>query len=244
MAVDGATNGSGDSRTVGVPTHEVALTRALAISISRLFPPGPGRTTFIVFEPEVGHGRPDAIAIQISVSGLSAVQREGLRLPHLTASRAALAPDDTQTFGVTAPYGRQLRARVRTDGWTERRAASVANLVVDSLAIEAKMQDWRRAMRQVAAFRPYAHRAALLVPQRLVSRVDEGTLGVYQTGLLSENQGSVSWLRPAPKLNIEPAASIWLVELLVRGLEQGTAYSASALASSSIAAKKLSIRPR
>lgn len=243
MAVDGASGGNTTARRVGVPTHELVLTRALAASIGRLFPPGSGRTTFVILEPEIGRGRPDAIAVQISTSGLLAVQREGLRLPHLTASRAASASGDAASFGVTGPYGRHLQAKIRTAGWTERRAASVANLVVDSLAVEAKVKDWRRAMRQVASFRRYAHRAALLLPDNVASRVDEETLNVYETGLLSEHDGRVSWARAAPRLPIDPAASTWLVELLVRGLDQGTAYSASALTNDVVAAKKLSTRP-
>ncbi|GAB3077628.1 hypothetical protein GCM10027080_24660 [Pedococcus soli] len=231
----------GRGRRVGEPTHELALTRALGSSIGELFRPGPGRTTYIIFEPEVGRGRPDAIAVQISAFALGALRREGLRLPHLTASRAALASDETDGFGVTGAYGRQLRTRIRTAGWTERRATSVSNLIVDSLAVEAKMKDWRRALRQVAAFRPYAHRAALLVPQSLTARVDPVGLDVYQAGLLREDHGQVAWERSAPRREIDPAASAWLVELLVRGLDNGTAYSASELARPSRAPKKFSI---
>ena len=234
---DEETVGPPTSRRVGQPTHERALTDALASSIARLFPSGPGRSTYIIFEPELGRGRPDAIAVHVSSAALAAVMRQGLRLPHLTASRAALAVDHTDGLGVTGTYGRALRSRIRTAGWTESRASAVSGLVVDSLAIEAKMKDWRRALRQVAAFRAYAHRAALLVPESVADRVEPVGLDVYQAGLLVELAGQAEWRREAPRQDLDPAASAWLVELLMRGLESGTAYRASSSAKLSRAAR-------
>lgn len=177
------------------------------------------------------------MALQVSTSALLAIQRRDLRLPHLTASRAVFASAESDGLGVTAPYGRKLRAQAYEAGWTVRRATATAAVVADSLAIEAKMSDWRRGLRQVSAFRPYAHRAALLVPHGVASRVTKENLDVYRSGLLEEDATSVSWAWPAPRRDIDPAASIWLLELLMRGLENGTAYSASALAKADNAAE-------
>jgi hypothetical protein len=145
--------------------------------------------------------------------------------------------EHTDGIGVTATYGRQLQSRIRTAGWTESQASAVSALIVDSIAIEAKMKDWRRALRQIAAFRAYAHRAALLVPKAVGARVQVIGLDVYQSGLLVESGGRVDWERPASRREVDPATRAWLVELLLRGLEGGTAYRVSASAKPSIAPK-------
>lgn len=229
---------------VGTPTHEVALVEAFRQHVADLFPPGLGRSTFVVFEPELGRGRPDAIAIAISTLGLNAFRKSGLRLPSLTASQALINAATHSELGTSKRYSQQLHRTALATGWTVEYGLHVASLVADSLAIEAKVRDWRQAIRQVAAFRRYVNRAALITPREVALRIDTCTLARYKSGLIEESNGRASWAAPSPKSGIAPESALWLVELLLRGFDLGTAYKSSRDAKRSTAAEKLLIRPK
>lgn len=234
--------GRGTGSRVGEPRQELALTNALALSLPRLFRPRPGRTSFVLFEPEIGRGRPDAVVVQMSSAALQSFRRRHLRVPHLTAARSLVVSASHGELGISQSYLRQLRTAEFSADWSDTAILHASGLIRDSLAIEAKVKDWRRGLRQVAAFRPYAHRSALLLPDPVAQRLDSSGLAVYTSGLMSERGGQVEWLHPAPRRELDAGVSLWLLELIIRGLEDGSTHNASELAKAARAALKLSTR--
>lgn len=208
---------------VGVPIHEVALHNALDRQFSRLFAPGGGRSAFVLSEPELGFGRPDAILMSVSPSSLDAFRRRGLRLPSLSAAKS-LAGAGTN---LTEKHARTLARDLARNGWTEQALRDAGGLIADSLAVEAKLAEWRRAIRQAAGYRIGAGRSAVLLPARIRSLVDERNLNSHGVGLMVEDRGRIQWSVAAPRAEISVSHRAWLLELLIRGLESGTAHRAT-----------------
>ena len=148
---------------VGVPIHEVALQEAIGRQFSRLFAPGAGRSVFFITEPELGFGRPDAVLLTLSVSSLNAFLRRGLRLPSLNAAKS-LAGGGTN---LTDKHARSLARQLERSGWSERALKDAGGVITDSLAVEAKLAEWRRATRQAAGYRVGAGRSVVLLPARV-----------------------------------------------------------------------------
>lgn len=221
------------SSRVGEPLHERVLTDAVVKTAGQLMPPGPGRSVYVLSEPELGNGRPDIIMLAASSLAVKAFAQRGLRLPHSTAARV-LDPDaDFERLGVGPSYGRRLRAQLLATGWSTSLAAQAGNIVHASLGIEAKMKDWRRALRQVSRFRSSVGQSALLVPAAVAEKVNQTSLEFYRSGLLSMNDEGVAWSVPPIDQAIDGSRRLWLLELLLRGLEDGSAHKFSAVANSS-----------
>lgn len=218
-------------RTVGLPIHEARLTDAFVNAADKLMSPGPGRSLHLMLEPRVGRGRPDILILTVSPSGLLTYLRRSSRFATFTEAQAISGNID-DPIGISTSYAKNLRAKVHTKGWKQSQLLQARNLVHDSLAVEAKMSDWRRAVRQVARFRPMAHRTALLVPEEVADRVDRHTLSVYQSGLITASDHRLSWLADAPKRPLGDAQKLWLLELLHRQLEANQTPSALRISSS------------
>ena len=87
----------------------------------------------------------------------------------------------------------------------------------DSLIVEAKVSNWRRAVSQLARIRDSAHRSALALPADCVGRVGRPFLKKNQLGLLAvDTRGGVTWRRGSPRRELSLAADLWLVELAIR----------------------------
>jgi hypothetical protein len=213
---------------VGQPTHELALISALERDVWRLYRPGPGRISFVVFEPEVGAGRPDAIVITVSRAALERFRATGLRVPTPSATRA-LTDTDEMAMGLSPQYVRSLRRQLQSAGWSSREFDRAANIVHDSLAIEAKMSDWQRALRQVAKFQITVHKSAILMPALAATRIPLPILDSYGIGVIAESQNRSDWFVSPHTHELAPFARLWLLELLIRALESGTAYRPSDL---------------
>lgn len=226
---------------VGEPIHETALTLLAQRRADRILPPGPGRSLYVLLEPELGRGRPDIILMAVSSAALSAFTRASLRLPTLTAARALDLTVADSDLGVTDKYARQLRRELSLNGWNLSDAAR-RTLVGDSIALEAKIRDWSRAIRQAAVYADWCHRSALLMPSKAAKRVPSSALDFYGLGLLDAKNSRVSWEAPAPKRHLRPAVQFWLIELLIRGLENGTAYRFSSSAKPLSASRNTSTR--
>ena len=96
--------------------------------------------------------------------------------------------------------------------------------MADSLAIEAKLKDWRRALRQVSTFAGLVNRTAILMPEVVSMRIPSDFLDFYGTGVIAESKDRVYLHHSPPPRPLNLSAQAWLLELLIRGLEQGTAY--------------------
>lgn len=103
------------------------------------------------------------------------------------------------------------------------RVARLADLVADTVAVEARMGDWRRAAQQVSRFRLHFHRSAILMPRRNLPAEAEHTLNFYGCGLVFRDGARFS-IEQEPATRTPPvAARPWTLELLLRGLESGNA---------------------
>lgn len=208
---------------VGIPKHETVLHDALKQQFGMLFPPGSGRSTFIIPEPDLGFGRPDALLVTIAPRGLEAFRNQNLRLSSLNAAKSIIGFPGN----LSGSYSRALVKDLERAGWTDKALIAAGQLIHDSLAVEAKLNDWRRAIRQASAYRVGAGRASILVPVRVSKLVNPRNLDIHQIGLLADNGQEIAWRLDAPRANISISHRAWLLELLLRGIEDGSAQRAT-----------------
>lgn len=201
-----------------MPIAERLLTDSLAAQVHRLYPPGPGRSIFLVPEADTKRGRPDLLVVHASSAGVNAHIARGLRVPSPAAAYAITSTaEDESGASVSTTHTRRLRQEMRHRGWTRDTAARAANLVHFSIAIEAKIRDWRRGFRQVSHWGLVAHRSALLMPARQLQLVPLEVLRTYDVELLSQApQGHIEIARPGRHVNPAEATRLWILELLVR----------------------------
>lgn len=198
------------TRTVGQAVHEIALTDALTRSSTRLLPPGPGRSVVVIPEVAIGRGRPDILVVVVSMTSLNAYLGSGLRVETLTQARALIAGSALST-----PRGvKTLKKEGRE--WTDNEVRRYSTSVFDSLAIEAKVKDWKQAIRQASRFRHLAHRAAIMLPGSAVSSRVEPYLRTYDLGFIGFNRSRPAWCVSASKSELSPANALWLLELAAR----------------------------
>ncbi len=216
-------------RRVGVPTHERLLTEAFLGQVSTVVRSGPGRSLYVLEEADLGAGRPDIIVLTISSTALNSFRESQLRLTSPVAARALDVNLSADELGVTRSYAMELRRNLQRQGWSRVDTARLSRAVHDSLAIEAKVRDWRSAVRQVAKFRRLFHRSAVLMPERALPIESSKSLEFYGCGVIFQRRNTdFSWER-FPRPGSPPTwTRIWLLELLVRGLEDGSAYKLSA----------------
>lgn len=156
----------------------------------------------------------------LSSSALNAFRTSGLRLPSLNAARGLIGAGSN----VTDKHARALARDLERAGWTQRAMTQAAGMVADSVAVEAKLSEWRRAIRQAAGYRVGAGRAAILVPVRVGALVEARNLESHGIGLLTEDSARIRWSVAAPYSETSISHRVWLLELLLRGLESNTAH--------------------
>lgn len=223
-------------RRVGMPIHERSLTAAFSSEARSLAPPGPGRSLYLVEEPAIGgSGRPDILLLTMAPSAMALHQKLGMRLPALNAARLLDRTVDPDRLGLSTSYVKAIRRDLERQGWTLDYADHLAELVADTLAVEAKMSDWRRAVRQVARFRHLFHRSAVLMPERDFPEEASRSMAFYGCGLLVNGDSAIRWQR-SPELQRPTVASrLWSIELALRGFEGGSTHRLSARRNNSIA---------
>lgn len=210
-------------RRVGQPIHEVRLTASLDASIGRLVKPGPGRSLFVIAEAEAPIGRPDVAAVVVAQGVVTSYMRAGVRLPNVTAAKLIVTSDSVDRTN----HGDRVFKELKRSGWTHAHARKLSGAVQGTLAVEAKVRDWRAGLRQVTRFRRDFSYSALLLPSRPANAQFEEALAVYGCGLLVEDRGRIRWDRQAQRINPPSWANLWMLELVARGLENGTAYRAT-----------------
>lgn len=234
--------GTSTSRpAVGVPIHEAVLVDYLKRAITELFPPGSGRSTYVLLEPELGSGRPDLIVLTVSTQSVAKFRKSGLRLSSLTAARSldsSLSPKD---LGVTERYAASLRKKIPSQ-LRVNELRSFSSSIHEAIAIEAKMSDWRRATLQAARFQGLVDRAILVMPEKKAQNIPPLTLERYGLGVLIESGQNIAWKTKGKRHDTSQSNRLWLLELLIRGLENGTAYNASACRNSRIDSLKAPMR--
>lgn len=198
-------------------------------SVDDVLRPGPGRSVFIIEEAALGSGRPDIILMTISTRALAAFRGTGLRIPSPLAAKILDPGFRDEDLGVERSYARALRRDLETCGWSEALAGRIAVTLHDSLGVEAKIKDWRQAVRQVSKFRRLFHRSAVLMPRRILPEQSTLAMDFYGCGLLFQDASKVEWHRASSLNEPQVWAKLWLLELLMRGLGDGTAHRATDL---------------
>lgn len=223
---------------VGVPIHEQQLVDAFLLRAPDFMRPGPGRSVYVVEEPELGGaGRPDLVFVTMAATTLRRYRQSGLRLSSQASARLLDSQVVTNGRGLSQSYAQSLRRELAVQGWTLAEAEHLASMVTDTFAVEAKIRDWRRAVHQVARFRRMFDRSAILMPQRELPHETWRSLDFYRCGLLFRDGSDFSWVRE-PAAETPPMWSrLWLFELVLRGLDSGQAYKLSDFRKSSRASR-------
>ena len=215
-------------RRVGVPVQERVLTDAFVRRLDGVVKPGPGRSVYVLEEAELGAGRPDIITLTIAPASLEWFRRTGLRIGSPAAARALDLRLSEDQLGVSRSHALSIRKELQAQGWFDLDLRRVDEIVHESLAVEAKVRDWRSGVRQVSKFRRYFHRSAVLMPKRVMPEESERAMGFYGCGLLFQDGKNFKWERDAIAATPPAWAGAWLLELLLRGLESGSAYKLTA----------------
>ncbi len=206
-------------RRVGIPIHEKAITDTITISANLLLKPGSGRRLFVSEEVEIGVGRPDVVLIAASPAALRARIERNLRFHNLTEARVFVDSLGLHESGYSSSHRKAVQRRLEARGLFERDAiVLLMRSTVDSLIIEAKVQDWRCGINQLSRTRSLAHRSAIAMPVELIHRVPDNAVSANRLGIISvdSSEGSALWLRAAPAHPISLGSELWLLEIAVR----------------------------
>ena len=211
---------------LGLPIHEAELVERIKSGGRLLMPPGRGRTLIILDEVPFSNGRTDLLMVVASWQALFRLATSAPRFRteiecHVAADSLldeVFRPSATAArLRVSEPYVRRIAARV-ADANTERTIRRDARIVADSCVIEAKMDDWRRALAQASRYRGRAHRIAVALPEQSASNGNRAYFRRRGVGLVSLDAKPISWsLRPR-KRGLHIGASLWLAELVRRRL--------------------------
>lgn len=219
---------------VGHPIEEAKLTRSFDSSVGRLVRPGAGRSAYIVSEAEAPIGRPDVLVVVASPSVVDKYIADGVRVPNVSASKLLF---DFGSLNGRTEHMTRVESSLRGDGWSRSRARRLALAVHDSLAIEAKVSDWRGGLRQVSRFRRSFQRSALLLPAGISIDPLHEPLLAYGCGLLLSDAGRVEWRFEGATVEPPLWARLWALELVARSIESGSGYRVVSRAKRSIASR-------
>ena len=196
-------------RRVGQPTHETALTESLIRHAPRVLSPGSGRSLVVIPEATIGRGRPDALIIVVSKASVTSYISSGLSIRTLTHAHALAS-----TFAESSD---QVYKKMNS-AWTAATFQRFSIAVVDSLAVEAKIKDWKQAVRQASRFKHLTNRAAIMLPGTSIMIRAEPYLKAYDLGYIDFKKDTPVWGLTANKSQLKPANALWLLELAAREL--------------------------
>lgn len=212
---------------VGHPTHERLITMAVLRQALEIYPVTRGHALLALHEPDLQQGRPDIVLVCVRLAQLEVYLEARLRLPTTTAARVLAQADEGDATGVELKYARRISRDLASAGWDRAHTQKALSVITWTVGIEAKMSDWRRAMRQIAAWRGTVDRAALAMPAATVGRVDPKQLEFYRSGLLVSGPSGVVEARPSESVPVSAANRLWMLESLVRGIEADRCYRLS-----------------
>jgi len=236
---------SGRSREdVGAPRAEAELTCAVVDQIGDLYRPGLGRSLFVVPEAALGQGRPDLVVLCASPSAMRAIARSSLRLPSFVAARAMDPNVPVDRHSVTPKHVALLRRSLESQGWSASWLDRWSRSLYWSTTIEVKVRDWSRGVAQASRYGRFAHTTDLVIRERGLTATAESVIRKRGVGLVVETENGL--VRRAPSAARHPGRSekAWLVELLLRSIEVGDAYTPSADLKELSALLSASTRPR
>lgn len=215
---------------MGVPKAEQVLTDAVTRNAGDVMSPGRGRRLVVLSEVELGIGRPDVVLLACSPASIAKRLQAGLRLRTLTEARVLadlLSKNSRNGSGISAGHHRHVVKDLENRGWLTRdgRVEAGKSTVGKSLLIEAKMGDWRGGVLQLIRNSRLFQSTALLVPERLNSKIPRPLIEQYGLGLLLFDCDEIWWQRRGRDRKPPHFANLWLGELAVRHIEVGLTYA-------------------
>ena len=220
--------GETTTRAVGIPVDEVVITEAVIAQHRRLMPPGRGYQTFVLEQAQTTEGRPDIIFVVASPRSIRWYTRSVPRLKSkaecevistMMTQRLASTPSAVSArLGVSERYVASVMRDMQQRGMTVDVAERISKIVRNSLVIEAKVRDWRRAIWQAHRFSGMMDMVAIAMPKDAKALIDSAYLQRIGTGLLCVDGDKTEWsVRPA-KLNVSVGSRLWLTELVARSV--------------------------
>ncbi len=213
---------------VGIARGELEIQDAIYQSASLLFPPGAGRSTFTMREVISRDGRIDVLILVASTRAVMWAAEHAIRFgTERQCQAAALSLHDNvasdtrfvaSTLGVSRSHASSLLRSVEQLVDDERILLRQSQVIVGSLAVEAKVSDWIGGLRQTERYRGMVSQTSIGLPAQFVARVPTAVTRQTGTGLIAVDDQSASWSRLPATRRISAGASMWLLELLLRNL--------------------------
>ena len=201
-------------RTLGVPLHEAVVHEGVAALQEKLLPvPTYLADLVVVHELALAYGRPDVVAAAVELGKWRAWRRLKVQpctapVPLTTALVLSnLGGKATLDDLVTANGGSGARARLRRSlatlsdlGWVRRQGEAFVLRLVPGEAllsvsgVEAKLNNWRRAVRQVQSWETYVDAVWLAFPASYLPNVPR-TPRLRRFGLIAVEEGRAHIVR-------------------------------------------------
>lgn len=158
----------------------------------------------------IGAGQPDLVLVDFrsELHGLGQLSIQHIRLlANLAEMGPREVPDIADSSGLmleTVEASLNDLAKVGAlveDQHARALCPAWLDILTDTIAIEAKVADWRRGAAQAARNRIFASRSFIAVPPRIAARIsDDPIIDQYGIGVLAvEPHGCVTLVREAPR---------------------------------------------
>lgn len=186
---------------------ETELESAVAQRMSALFP-SQGRLSWAAGSLPVGAGMPDLLFITSEPAVLALAQAD-LSDAQILAYLRGVCRARVETIvrrlnrtpeSVMTALASLLQAdAIRESAQIFSLKPSWRSILPEVIAIEAKVTNWRQALRQAARNRIFSHRSFVALPEHIAERVSsESAFGQLGVGILAvSSHGKVFELRPA-----------------------------------------------
>lgn len=196
------------ARKLGIPIREAEVHRAVAALCDGLLPRRTGAPDFVIAnELSLAYGRPDIVAAEVELAKWRAWRRRNISpctAPQALATALALKQlggSASVDALATSDDGQTSRARVRRSlaslvelGWVRRRGElfdlrlTPGEAVAGVAGVEAKLNNWRRAVRQVQSWEGLVDAAWLAFPASYMRHVPR-TTPLRRFGLIAVENG-------------------------------------------------------
>jgi hypothetical protein len=202
------------ARILGIPIREAEVHAAVAsIADDLIRKPAEGADVLVAHELALAYGRPDIVAASVQLGQFRKWRDK--RVTPCTAPIAlatALALSKLGGEATLDDLSRRTddaaaRARIRRSaatlvdlGWVRRRGVTLVlrlgpgSALRTASGVEAKLNNWRRAVRQVQSWEPYVDAAWLAFPASYLTHVPR-TAPLRRFGLISVDDGATSIIR-------------------------------------------------